>query len=138
MVISIELAKRLRDAGVRWIPAAGDRFVIPDRDMDDEVFVLSDMTVDVHEFETGRVIGFNGTVEWALDSVEQETVLWLPSETQLRELLGRTFVSLAARPAEGYEVVVDVAGSQTAIRAAEPAEAYGRALLFLANGDGTD
>ena len=88
MVISIELAKRLRDAGVRWIPAAGDRFVIPDRDMDDEVFVLSDMTVDVHEFETGRVIGFNGTVEWALDSVEQETAFWLPSETQLRELLG--------------------------------------------------
>ena len=137
MVISIELAKRLRDAGVRWIPAAGDRFVIPDRDMDDEVFVLSDMTVDVHEFGTGRVIGFNGTVEWALDSVEQETALWLPSETQLRELLGGTFVSLA-RPAEGYEVVVDVAGSQRAIRAAEPAEAYGRALLFLANGDGAD
>jgi len=135
VVISVELAKRLRDAGVRWTPAAGDRFVIPDRDMDDEVFVLSDMTVDVHEFETGRVIGFNGTVEWALDSVEQETALWLPSETQLRELLGRTFVSLA-RPAEGYEVVVDVAGSRTAILAAEPAEAYGRALLFLANGDG--
>jgi hypothetical protein len=137
VVISVELAKRLRDAGVRWTPAVGDRFVIPDRDMDDEVFVLSDMTVDVHEFETGRVIGFNGTVEWALDSVEQETALWLPSETQLRELLGRTFVSLA-RPAEGYEVVVDVGGSRTTIQAAQPDEAYGRALLFLANGDGAD
>ena len=136
-MISVELAKRLRDAGVRWNPAPGDRFIIPDRDMDDQVFVLSDMTVDVHEFETGKVIGFNGTVEWALDSVEQEKVLWLPSETQLRELLGRSFVSMA-RPADGYEVVIDLAGSRTTICAVQPDEAYGRALLFLATGDGVD
>ena len=135
MVISVELAKRLRAAGVRWSPAPGDRFVIADRDMDDQVFVLADMTVDVHDFETGRVLGFNGTVEWALDSVEQDAALWLPSETQLRELLGGAFVSMS-RPVDGYEVVVDVAGSRTTIRAAQPDEAYGRALLFLANGDG--
>ena len=137
MVISVELAKRLRAAGVRWSPAPGDRFVIADRDMDDQVFVLSDMTIDVHDFETGRVLGFNGTVEWALDSVEQDAALWLPSETQLRELLGGAFVSMS-RPVDGYEVVVDVAGSCTTIRAAQPDEAYGRALLFLAIGDGAD
>ncbi len=137
VVISVELAKRLRAAGVRWSPAPGDRFVIADRDMDDQVFVLADMTVDVHDFETGRVLGFNGTVEWALDSVEQDAALWLPSETQLRELLGGAFVSMS-RPADSYEVVVDVAGSRTTIRAAQPDEAYGRALLFLANGDGAD
>lgn len=136
-MISVELAKRLRAAGVRWTPAPGDRFVIADRDMDDMVFVVSDMTIDVHEFETGRVLGFNGTVEWALDSVEQEAALWLPSETQLREMLGRAFVSMT-RPAQGYEVAVDVAGSRTTIRAAQPEEAYGRALLFLANGDRAD
>ena len=137
MVISVELAKRLRAAGVRWSPAPGDRFVIADRDMDDQVFVLSDMTIDVHDFETGRVLGFNGTVEWALDSVEQDAALWLPSETQLRELLGGAFVSMS-RPVDGYEVAVDVAGARTTIRAAQPDEAYGRALLFLANGDGAD
>jgi hypothetical protein len=137
VVISVELAKRLRAAGVRWSPAPGDRFVIADRDMDDQVFVLSDMTIDVHDFETGRVLGFNGTVEWALDSVEQDAALWLPSETQLRELLGGAFVSMS-RPADGYEVVVDVAGARTTIRAAQPDEAYGQALLFLANGDGAD
>ena len=136
-MISVELAKRLRAAGVRWSPAPGDRFVIADRDMDDQVFVLSDMTIDVHDFETGRVLGFNGTVEWALDSVEQDAALWLPSETQLRELLGGAFVSMS-RPADGYEVIVDVAGSRTTIRAAQPDEAYGQALLFLANGDGAD
>ena len=136
-MISVELAKRLRAAGVRWSPAPGDRFVIADRDMDDQVFVLSDMTIDVHDFETGRVLGFNGTVEWALDSVEQDAALWLPNETQLRELLGGAFVSMS-RPADGYEVIVDVAGSRTTIRAAQPDEAYGQALLFLANGDGAD
>ena len=56
--------------------------------MDDEVFVVSDMTVEVHDFPTGKVIGFNGTTEWALDSLAQGDVVWLPREDQLRELLG--------------------------------------------------
>ena len=46
-MISVDLARSLRDAGLRWSPAAGDRFVVADRNMDDEVFVLSDMTVEV-------------------------------------------------------------------------------------------
>ena len=133
-VISVELAKRLRAAGVRWDPAPGDRFVLPDRGMDDDVFVLSHMTIDVHEFPTGRVIGFNGTVEWALDSVEQEAALWLPTEAQLRELLGGAFVRLS-RHADGYRVEVDVEGRRTAVAAEDPEEAYGRALLYLATGE---
>jgi translation initiation factor IF-1 len=133
-VISIELAKRLRAAGVRWNPAPGDRFVIPDRDMDDQVFVLADMTVDVHEFPTGRVLGFNGTVEWALDSVDQDVALWLPSETQLRERLGGTFVSMSCADG-GFEVVVDVSGRRTKITEPEVDAAYGRALLLLATGE---
>lgn len=136
-MISVELARRLREAGVRWDPVPGDRFVIPDRDMDDDVFVVSNMTIDVHEFPTGRVIGFNGTVEWALDSVEQETALWLPSETQLRERLGRAFVSMS-RPDDRYRVVLNVAGASTAIEDSSAEEAYGRALLYLATGDGAD
>ncbi|HEU4541627.1 MAG TPA: hypothetical protein VFR23_10930 [Jiangellaceae bacterium] len=133
-MISVELAKRLRAAGVRWEPAPGDRFVLPDRGMDDDVFVLSHMTIDVHEFPTGRVIGFNGTVEWALDSVEQEAALWLPSEAQLRELLGGAFVQLS-RDGDGYHVELEVDGHRTALSADEPEEAYGRALLYLATGE---
>jgi hypothetical protein len=136
-VISVALAKRLRDAGVRWSPAPGDRFVIADRDMDDQVFVLSDMTIDVHEFDTGKVLGFNGTVEWALDSVEQEAALWLPSETQLRELLGGTFVSMSRRDGH-FEIVLDIAGDRTTISDPSVEEAYGHALLFLAHGDDGD
>lgn len=133
-VIPISLARRLRDAGVRWDPVPGDRFVLPDRDMDEDVFVLSHMTVDVHDFPTGRVIGFNGTVEWALDSVEQSEALWLPSEQQLRERLGGAFVRLD-RAGGGYDVTLDVAGRRVEINGASPAEAYGRALLFLATGE---
>lgn len=133
-MISLQLAKRLRDAGLRWEPAPGDRFVLPDRGMDDEVFVLSHMVIDVHEFPTGRVIGFNGTVEWALDSVEQDAALWLPSEEQLRDLLGGTFVRLY-RSGEEYGVTLELAGRRLDIVGGGPAEAYGRALLYLAGGE---
>jgi hypothetical protein len=129
-VISVPLAARLRDAGLRWDPQRGDRFVITGRDMDAEVFVLSDMTVEVHDFPGGRVIGFNGTVEWALDSVEQDRTLWLPDETALRERLGGTFVSLA-RSGSGYAVRIRVLGNEVVVDAPDPAEAYGLALLRL-------
>ncbi|MFB9378001.1 pilus assembly protein CpaE [Kineococcus gynurae] len=93
-MISVELALRLKEAGLEWQPAAGDRFVIPHRDMDADVFTLSDMTVEVHDHPSGRIIGFNGTTEWALDSVDQPDACWLPSEHQLRALLGEHFVRL--------------------------------------------
>lgn len=73
--------------------------------MDDEVFVVSQMVVDVHEFPAGRVIGFNGTTEWALDSLELTEVLWLPGETRLREELGDRFGGLR-RDGEDWLVTV--------------------------------
>src|SRR3712207_755771 len=109
-VLSIALARALRDAGLRWSPARGDSFVMPDREMDSDVFVLSDMTIEVHEFPDGPLIGFNGTTEWALDSVEQADALWLPAEHQLRELLGDAFAGLAPT-GDGYRVTLRVDGA---------------------------
>jgi hypothetical protein len=129
-VISVALARELRDAGLRWQPAPGDRFVVPDRDMDADVFVLSDMTVEVHDLPHGRVIGFNGTVEWALDSVEADRALWLPRETQLRELLGGTFRGLD-RTAAGWQVCTEHSGETHTTEDADAEQAYGRALLRL-------
>jgi hypothetical protein len=124
-MVTVELARRLRDAGLRWQPQRGDAFVIPDRDMDDDVFVLSDMTIDIHELPQGVVLGFNGTVEWALDSVEQRQALWLPSETQLRNELGDLLVALL-READGWRVGL-ADGATFDGPTAE--EAYGLAVL---------
>ncbi|WP_053203872.1 hypothetical protein [Jiangella muralis] len=134
-MISVELARKLREAGLRWEPRPGDRFVIADRGMDDEVFVVSHMVVDVHEFPSGgRVLGFNGTVEWALDSVEQEAALWLPGESRLRELLGGAFTGLH-RTDDGYRLTLDVGGRRVEVDDERAEEAYGKALLHLATGD---
>jgi len=129
-VIGVQLALRLKEAGLTWKPALGDRFAIPDRDLDDEIFVLSNMTIEVYTLPEGRVIGFNGTTEWALDDVEIEETIWLPRENQLRELLGGTFRALA-RSATGYEVRVDLLGEERTFAAASPDEAYAAALLHL-------
>jgi hypothetical protein len=130
-VLPLALALELRDAGVRWTPRPGDRFVLPHRDMDEEVFVLSDMTVEVHEFATGSVIGFNGVTEWALDSVEAQEALWLPAEHQLRELLGGMFARLEA-VAGGYVVAVRLPGGEERLhRAAAADQAYAEALLAV-------
>ena len=127
-MISVSLARELRDAGLRWTPRAGDRFMLPNRDMDDEVFVLSDMTVEVHEFPTGRVIGFNGVTEWALDSIEQQEAVWLPAEDQLRALLGGLFTRLEA-VGGGFEVTVTLLDRTDTYRAGDPSDAYGQGLL---------
>jgi hypothetical protein len=129
-VLSVEIARRLRDAGLSWTPARGDRFVVVDRDMDDEVFVLSDMTIEVHHYPGGPVIGFNGTTEWALDSVDQQDALWVPSEQQLRELLDATFVRLERFDGR-HRVVVGQAGVETSVVAETATDAYGLALLDL-------
>jgi hypothetical protein len=136
-VLSLDLALRLREAGLRWKPAPGDRFVLPHRGMDDDVFVLSDMTVEVHDFPTGSVIGFNGVTEWALDSVEQEEAVWLPVEHQLRGLLGGLFVRLErtagdagfAEDALGYVVTVRTPDGERGFSAPLAAHAYALALL---------
>jgi len=130
VVISVDLARSLRDAGLRWSPRRGDHFVVADRGMDDEVFVLSDMTIEVREHASGAVIGFNGTTEWALDSLDQGDALWLPAEHQLRERLGASFLRLE-RTGPTYVVEVEVDGEPRPAQADDPADAYALAVLDL-------
>lgn len=127
-MISVELARELRDAGLRWEPASGDQFVIPDRDLDGQVFSISEMTIDVRPSPVGRLIAFNGTVEWALDSIMQREVIWMPGEGQLREQLGDRFVALERRPS-GLCCIVDFDGHRMEYCDANAANAYARALL---------
>ncbi len=107
---SPDLALRLHDAGLVWSPANGDRFWLPDRDLDEAVFTVSDMVVEVRERPSGRVLAFNGTTEWALDDVEEAEAVWLPRLDQLLAVLGDRFVSLTAR--SGGHVVRVVVGER--------------------------
>ncbi|MGH3369875.1 MAG: pilus assembly protein CpaE [Nocardioidaceae bacterium] len=132
-MITLDQATRLRRAGVLWVPSAGDRFVVPDRDMDEDVFVVSDMTVEVHDYPGGKVIGFNGTTEWALDSIEQREVVWLPRENQLRQLLANRFVRLEADE-DGFAVDLSYDGEVRRYTGQDAEQAYAEALLGLLGG----
>ena len=76
------------------------------------------------------MIGFNGTTEWALDSVENEHAVWLPRETQLRELLAATFRSLC-RADSVWSVALQVNGEPLSTEHPDAEQAYGLALLAL-------
>ena len=91
--------------------AAGDRFTLHIDGFEGDVFTLSDMVVEAQEHETGIVLGFNGTTEWALDSAQLTDALWLPREDQVRELLGVCFRRLE-RAAAGFRVAVLLPGAR--------------------------
>jgi hypothetical protein len=139
-VISTALARELRDAGLVWTPASGDSFQIAlsngnADDFEGDVFTVSDMTIEAHRYPGGTVLGFNGTTEWALDSVALDDALWLPREDQLRELLRGTFRSLERTAAQTgpvvYTVRATILEADAAFSSDDPSEAYGLAVLAL-------
>ena len=134
-MIDLDLGTALRDAGLAWTPTAGDRFVVLDRDLDDQVFVVSDMVIETRETPSGPLLAFNGTTEWALDSLDVQDAVWLPREDQLRDLLGTAFVSLEAAGGGdvpvGFAVTVRVSGAERRHIEVTADAAYARALLDL-------
>ena len=140
LVISTALARELRQAGLAWTPVSGDSFQITPAngsaaDFEGDVFTVSDMTIEAHHFPSGTVLGFNGTTEWALDSVALDEALWMPREDQLRELLRGTFRGLVRTTAESgrvsYTVTAAIDGADAAFTSDDPSEAYGLAVLAL-------
>ena len=129
-MITVDLARRLRDAGLPWKPASGDRFVVADRDMDAEVFVVSQLTIELRDTPSGPLFQFNGTTEWALDSVEPEAVIWLPHEGQLRTALGSAFRRLEPI-GDGWVVTVERGGREIRELDVDAERAYARALLAV-------
>ena len=127
-MLSRDLAIALREAGLTWTPQNGDRFVVPDRDLDEMVFVLSDMVVEEVRLPDGtHVLAFNGTTEWALDALEASEAIWVPSETQLRESLGDALEGLERLPGPSGGYAVTAAGTRH-VDVSAP-NAYARALL---------
>lgn len=133
-MISRELAVRLRSV-LDWTPQNADRFFIPREEIADSVFIVSDMVVELIRAQGESNFHFNGTTEWALDSVESDVAVWLPSEQQLRDALGEAFLSLD-RVGDGY--VVSATGPDGAHHTpamADASDAYALALLYVRGGD---
>ncbi|PFG29768.1 pilus assembly protein CpaE [Paramicrobacterium agarici] len=131
-MISTPLAHRLREAGLRWTPVSGDAFQVAGPEFEGDVFTVSDMTIEAHTYPTGTILGFNGTTEWALDSVALDDAVWLPREDQLRDMLAGAFERLERVDAAGgveYRVTVTVGDDTATFVSDDPAESYGMALL---------
>jgi len=133
-VITFDLAHELAREGMPWMPASGDRFVIPGKEMDEEVFHVAEMTIEVASHHGEGVVKFNGTTEWALDSIPWDSVLWLPREDQLRDALGQNLVALEH---EGNEWIVTYGsgGRLERIRDADVECGYARALVAVLKHD---
>ena len=134
-MITRELAVALRDAGLVWHPADGDRFQLDlpeeiELDAEADVFTVSAMTIEARQTPSGTDLAFNGTTEWALDAVTIADAVWLPREDQLRDLLRGTFRRLS-RLTDAFLVEIELAGETLRFEHPDPSEAYGRALLEL-------
>ena len=129
-MISSDLARQLRSFGLDWRPRSGDSFLIDREGFEGDVFTVSDMTIETHEVDSGTILGFNGTTEWALDSIALDTALWMPREDQLRELLGGTFRALT-REGDHFRVEIHTVDGTAVFTATDAADAYGAALAEL-------
>jgi len=134
-MVDIELARRLKRAGLRWQPAERDCFLVPDRGMDDQIFVVNHLTTLIQSYKGQPTVTFHGISEWALDDVLLTEVIWLPSESQLREALATQIGADAPlrldRTAKGYRCQIADADQLREFDAASAEDAYARTLLTL-------
>jgi len=129
-MIALSLALSLRESGLQWRPKTGDRFTVSAPEMADEVFHLAEMVVEARTLDSGTILAFNGTTEWALDSVDQDETVWLPDETHLREALGSAFSHLALRDGR-HEVTISIDGEDQSFIDDDVENSYARALLAV-------
>jgi hypothetical protein len=143
-MLSLNTARRLKDAGLRWRPTLHDFFALPDRDLDDRVFVIADVMSTIELLHGSPMVSFHGTAEWALDYILVIEAVWLPTEEQLRQLLLRR---LADSPESALRIdttagqtscAMPIQAQERSFAAAEASEAYAAALLHLLDLDRLD
>lgn len=138
-MISLTLAKKLKEAGLPWTPKENDFFAVPDRNMDETVFVISDMIVLLEVLHGQQAVTFHGVVEWALDHMMIAEIVWLPTEGQLRALLEKQLLNepepslTLAALRDGYRCQIQFRGETLSFEAFGASEAYAAALLHLLN-----
>ena len=136
-MIGLETARRLKSAGLHWEPAQGDRFAVPERGMDDRVFVINDMATIIEMIQGAEMVTFHGTPEWALDYVYLGEAVWLPEEGQLRDLLHQRLMR-ESQPVydllcldEDFTCRFGWRDESLAFTAAAASEAYAAAVLYV-------
>jgi hypothetical protein len=144
MMIPLSLALELKEAGLLWQTNNYDFFAIPDRGLDDRVFVLADMMAYTELVRGWPVVSFHGTAEWALDYILTSEVVWMPTEEQLREALverlsmddprGEFALDLTNTP-DGYRCAIGFHDEGLTFDGPTAGEAYGRALLHVLRQD---
>jgi hypothetical protein len=134
-MITVDLAQRLKRAGMNWQPAERDFFMIPDRNLDGQVFVVSQLPSLVQVLGGEPTVTFHGSIEWALDSVLLTEVVWLPSESQLRqaivELIGPDAPLRLERARAGYRCQIAYRADMLEFVAESAEDAYAQTLLHL-------
>jgi hypothetical protein len=138
-MLSLSTASKLKQAGLQWQPAEHDAFFIPFHDLDERVFVISDMSVIVEAMGDEQAITFNGTAEWALDYLVLTDAIWVPSESQLRELLEQALVQRGeeqpvlalSTTTDGYRCTIRYNNELMQFDDFGASEAYAAALLFV-------
>jgi hypothetical protein len=136
-MIGLETARKLKAAGLHWEPAQGDRFAVPDRGMDDRVFVINDMATIIEMIQGAEMVTFHGTPEWALDYVYLGEAVWLPEEGQLRQLLEDRLASAGVTVYdllfvdEWFACRFEWRDEALAFTATDAVEAYAAALLHV-------
>ncbi len=136
-MISLELARKLKSAGLAWEPQVNDFFAIPDRGMDNRIFVISEMPANI-EFRMGdQVVAFQGASEWALDTLVTSEAVWMPTETQIRQALEESLYEESQPPIRltsrlGWcRCEIKYRGQSRVFEAPDASEAYGQGLLYL-------
>lgn len=137
-MISLSQALRLKQAGLKWIPKLNDFFAIPERGMDANIFVLSDLQANIEKLFGSEVVAFQGASEWALDYLVSNEAVWMPREEQLRAALLEYLAELQpalrldCTPA-GCRLVVSSGELLISTQARQAEDAYADALLQVLN-----
>ncbi len=136
-MISLQLSRELKSAGLTWHPEIHDFFVIPDRGMDNRLFVISDVLSNIEYLQGRQVVAFQGASEWALDYLVASEVVWMPTETQLREILESYLIQEPQPSIRPYcrpgwhRCEVIFRGQTLTFEAADVSDVYGSALLYI-------
>jgi hypothetical protein len=133
-MISFPMARRLKQAGLKWTPKLHDFFAVPERGMDTKIFVISDLQANIEKLFGAEVVAFQGASEWALDYLITSEAVWMPREEQLREALlassSETSLHLDCTP-EGCHLDVRSGPMEMSFDAQQVGDAYGLALLHI-------